>query len=169
MKIKHTLTAGIFAIGVAAMFASTAHALPPQYIVYDLGALGPDGAFSYGAGLNEAGQIAGYSYLSSNNKEGPHAFLYANSSMHDLGTLGGATSSGKVVNNVGQIAGTSGTTSGHNAFLYANGTMNSLGTLGGNSSFGEGLNLGRMFLLLSLNCQFIVIINSFSRLAILLK
>ena len=81
----------LLVLGVIAVCGPTLHALPPQYVVKDLGALGPAGAFSYAYGINNAGQVVGNSYLSSNNKVGPHAFLY-DGSMHDLGTLGGPTS-----------------------------------------------------------------------------
>jgi probable HAF family extracellular repeat protein len=60
----------------------------------------------------------------------------------DLGTLpGGYESHAFAVNNKGQIAGTSNSSSGYNqAFLYTNGKMIGLGTLGGLVSLAFGIN-----------------------------
>jgi probable HAF family extracellular repeat protein len=64
--------------------------------VQDLGALGtnPNSA-SYATGLNEHGQIVGYSEIVPNNgveQSVYHAFLYSDGQMRDLGTLGGIDS-----------------------------------------------------------------------------
>ncbi len=58
----------------------------------DLGVLGGD--YSYAYGINDSGQIVGYS-------DG-HAFLYSGSTMKDLGTLGGTTSRAYGINASGQ-------------------------------------------------------------------
>jgi len=61
--------------------------------------------------------------------------------MIDLGTLGGATSYGRGINDRGQIVGGSDTSSGEqHAFLWENGTMTDLGTLGGMESAAWGIN-----------------------------
>jgi probable HAF family extracellular repeat protein len=53
----------------------------------------------------------------------------------DLGTVGGDSSNAYNVNEAGQIAGTSTTSSGEiHAFLWQNGVMTDLGTLGGSTS-----------------------------------
>ena len=75
--------------------------------------------------------------------DGGHAFLYANGTMNDLGTLGGNFSVAYGINASGQVVGNS-TISGNStrhAFLYTNGTMEDLGSLGGDSS-AVGINAG---------------------------
>ncbi len=66
----------------------------------DLGSLG---GISSACGLNNQGQVAGFSWLSAS---GPaHAFLYSGGAMTDLGTLGGTNSWAIAVNDLGQVAG----------------------------------------------------------------
>src|SRR5262245_61217948 len=88
------------------------------YNVTDLGTLG--GTLSEAYGLNDSGQIVGYSATSGN--AGHRAFLYQNGSMTDLGTLGGSRSEASAINNAGQIVGYSylGGDTVQRAFLYQN-------------------------------------------------
>src|SRR5258707_603895 len=59
----------------------------------------------------------------------------------DLGTLGGASSYGSGINSTGQLVGYSDTAGGAtHAFLYSNGLMTDLGTLGGSYSLANGIN-----------------------------
>jgi probable HAF family extracellular repeat protein len=69
----------------------------------DLGTLGGDS--SYALGINDSGEVVGYSYLADNVTR--HAFTWtASGGMVDLGTLpGGAWSEGQKINASGQIAG----------------------------------------------------------------
>jgi probable HAF family extracellular repeat protein len=110
------------------------------YSVTDLGTFGGD--FSVGFGLNDAGQVTGYSPSTSNGPS--HAFLYSNGQMRDLGTLGGRYSAGRSLNTAEQVTGFSETSTGqenNHAFLYSNGQMRDLGTLpGGVDSIGLGIN-----------------------------
>ena len=69
----------------------------------DLGTLGGD--TSYALGINDSGEVVGYSYLADNVTR--HAFTWsAAGGMVDLGTLpGGAWSEGQKINSSGEICG----------------------------------------------------------------
>ena len=65
----------------------------------------------------------------------------AQSTMTDLGTLGGDYSRAYGINARGQVVGSSDTASGEDhAFLWEKGTMTDLGTLGGDHSDANGIN-----------------------------
>ncbi|MEO8738698.1 MAG: DUF3466 family protein [Casimicrobiaceae bacterium] len=112
-------------------------------VTIELGTLG--GATSRAYAINDAGMVAGSSTLA-NGEE--HAFLYDQSTMHDLGTLRGsndAYSKAYALNIHGQVAGESRVTLPPNgltthAFLYAGGIMTDLGTLGGVYSTARAIN-----------------------------
>src|SRR5262249_32099349 len=82
-------------------------------------------------GLNQAGQITGYSYTSGDTAA--HAFRYSSGVTADLGTLGGVISQGFAINGSGQVAGeanTAGDAQTH-ATLWTGTNGTDLGTLGG--------------------------------------
>src|SRR2546429_261345 len=59
----------------------------------------------------------------------------------DLGTLGGSSSRGYAINNLGQVTGIFVNPQGStHTFLYSDGSMADLGTAGGSYSYGYGLN-----------------------------
>lgn len=114
----------------------------PEYTVIDLGTLG--GSESYAYGINDRGQVVGYSETKSGDK---HAFLYADGVMRDLGTLGGKNSYAYGINNHGQVVGSSQTSpvgffeiSNSHAFLYSNGSMKDLHSWEGPESEAYGIN-----------------------------
>src|SRR5271166_6643387 len=75
---------------------------PAHYVVIDLGTLG--GSFSLAYGINDNGQIDGFSTLPGDNVV--HSFLYNHGAMTDLGTLGGPNSQSFAnLNNATQVAG----------------------------------------------------------------
>jgi probable HAF family extracellular repeat protein len=116
--------------------------------------------------INESGSPMGTSFLSGNTTM--HAALWQNSSVTDLGTLGGPNSAVEwpVENDHGYVSGISETSkkdplgestswschaflpdngsSGKTclAFVWHNGQMRSLPTLGGNNGYGAGMNEG---------------------------
>jgi probable HAF family extracellular repeat protein len=132
----------------AVLLAVPVASLAQRYTVTNLGTLG--GTSTTGTGINEKGQVTGYSYFTveGGSFSYSHAFLYTDGSMQDLGTLGGLQSTGMAINAAGQVTGQS-SISGNNmwshAFVYGNGTMRDLGTLipgapGSASSGGLGIN-----------------------------
>jgi len=59
----------------------------------------------------------------------------------DLGTLGGSSSRGYAINNLGQVTGIFVNPQGStHAFLYSDGSMADLGTAGGSYTYGYGIN-----------------------------
>jgi probable HAF family extracellular repeat protein len=96
------------------------------------------GSYSEAYGINDAGQVVGYSETASGET---HAFVAENGVMTDLGTLGGAYSYANGINNAGQVVGGASIASGDfHAFLWKNGEMTDLGTLGGSFSEAYGVN-----------------------------
>ncbi|MBA3485390.1 MAG: hypothetical protein H0T51_26645, partial [Pirellulales bacterium] len=120
------------------------HAFLYDGAMHDLGTLGRP--FSYGAGINDSGQVAGWSEITGGAAYQYHAFLWTpttpngdSGTLNDLGALGGTYSVGTGINDSGQVTGSAFTTgdAARHAFLY-DGTMNDLGTLGGTHSSGYG-------------------------------
>ncbi|MBI5705450.1 MAG: hypothetical protein HZC36_00490 [Armatimonadetes bacterium] len=126
-------------VGVSDVNANIRHAYVYQNgTVIDLGTLG--GEDSWAEAINEAGHIVGYAqtwpWTSS------HAFLYANGVMTDLGSFVTNDSSwANDINNVGQVVGSSITSSGgEHAFIWKAGVMVDIGTLGGSGSEATAIN-----------------------------
>ena len=105
----------------------------------DLGSLG--GIYSEGRAINTAGDVAGYSNLSSSTY---HAFLVHNGHMSDLGTLvPGGFSEAYGLNNFDEVVGYGSGASGQHAFLDTGGKMSALPDLssyGGGYSSASGIN-----------------------------
>jgi len=112
-------------------------------VMSDLGTLWPSSssANSYAYGINDTGQVCGYSEVSGG---GTRAFRYTNGVMSNLGTLGGVDSRGLAINASGQIVGYSSTTGSSPTFAcrWNSGTnITNLGVLsGGTGSYGYGIN-----------------------------
>jgi probable HAF family extracellular repeat protein len=125
--------AGIFAFSGTPETGQVTHAfLYSGGVMMDLGSLG--GHATYTTGINNAGQIVGYSYTPDDHRW--HAFLYSEGTMMDLGTLnGGPFSEAWGINASGQVVGNStaapGSTprNGDHAILYSGGIMYDLETL----------------------------------------
>ncbi|MFT4540692.1 MAG: putative HAF family extracellular repeat protein [Planctomycetota bacterium] len=119
-----------------------------QYNFVDLGTLG--GNASGALGLNDAGQIVGWSTIAgcttANGEPCRRAFLWENGSMTDLGMLAGDEESvARAINNSGVIAGTSesdvlfGFGTFHGTVWNA-GTPSALPDLGNGQSFASDIN-----------------------------
>lgn len=110
----------------------------------DFGTFGGRNSAAYG--INNAGQAIGFAEIVDNSDPQdpyyyPHAFLWQNGAMQNLGTLAGKISYAYGINDAGQVVGQSEYSNdvGH-AFLWQNGTMQDLGTLGGTSSLAYAIN-----------------------------
>jgi probable HAF family extracellular repeat protein len=103
-------------------------------VMTNLGALPSTGDYSYASGINNAGQVVGFSSAATGG-----GFIWQNGVMTNLGSLsgGGYSSSAFDINNAGQVVGYSYTASGTaRAFLWQNGVMTDLG---GAPPVGEGV------------------------------
>jgi probable HAF family extracellular repeat protein len=124
--------------------------------IRNLGTLGGNESVAFG--VNNRGQVVGFALntipdsftgVFAFGATQAHAFLWQDSVMQDLGTLGGPDSIAYNANERGQIAGWSFTNSTPNPttgyptldpFLWENGRMRDLGTLGGTSGGTNDLN-----------------------------
>jgi probable HAF family extracellular repeat protein len=85
------------------------------------------GSESWATCINASGQVAGVAKTAANE---PHAFLYADGVMKDLGALGGTASEPTDINAAGQIVGKWATSAGQvRPFLYQNGALQDLNNL----------------------------------------
>jgi probable HAF family extracellular repeat protein len=94
----------------------------------------PDQLPSWGNGINDSGQVAGFIY--------GRAFLYSDGTIADLGTLGGTRAAAVGINNTGNVVGWAMTADEYiHAFFYSDGRMLALEDLpGGNGGFANGIN-----------------------------
>lgn len=95
---------------------------------HDLGSLGGGG--TQALGMNEAGVVVGYSYLS--DQVTYRGFIYSGGPLMPLGTLGGSGSQALDINALGQVVGGSHIALGSDVFhgfLYSDGVMTDLNDL----------------------------------------
>jgi probable HAF family extracellular repeat protein len=122
-------TRSMLKVGFLCLLLLSAAKGQPGYTITDLGTLG--GSFSVASGINNGGQVVGFSPLS--DQAPSHAFLYSGGQMLDLGTLGGSVGVAFGINNGGQIVGEStliiGPRKPFHAFLYSGGQMQDLNNL----------------------------------------
>jgi uncharacterized delta-60 repeat protein len=102
------------------------------YTVTDLGALPGGNGQSTATGINNNGQVIGYSTVAGGAN---HPFIYSGGTLLDINPTGG-DSQAWGVNDSGEVVGKAG-----DAFLYGNGPLHSIGRLpGGNTSFAYAIN-----------------------------
>ena len=91
-----------------------------------------------GLGINEAGQVVGYSARTT-PPSGTHAVLWKNGAIVDLtpDVPSNQGASATAINEAGQVVGNLST---RTAFLWQNGTRTPLGHLGGGASFASDIN-----------------------------
>ncbi|MEW6038785.1 MAG: PKD domain-containing protein [Pseudomonadota bacterium] len=91
--------------------------------------------------VNDFGQVVGY-YDSGDEAHAPHAFIFTNGAMNDLGTMGKSGSKAWSINNTPEIVGQAGDDQLPSAFFYSNDNkMSDLGSLpGGNASVAFVIN-----------------------------
>jgi len=91
-----------------------------------MGTLG--GPWSQAYAINNKGQVTGLAYTKSG---GAHAFITSGSTLVDLGTISGPTSTtwGFGINNSGVVVGQSTFTNTYHAFVYSSGKMKDLNKL----------------------------------------
>jgi probable HAF family extracellular repeat protein len=125
-----------FLLALALVEGATS-AAAQSYLVIDLGTPGLTGSYSDPHGINRYGDVVG-EWEPTN---GPYqkAFLYANVTNTDIGSLQGAYALAHGINNSNLVVGESGNID-IRGFLYTNGSMTDLGTLGGTYSVAWALN-----------------------------
>src|SRR5262249_29763102 len=127
----------VLAIAALALCANTSplRAAETSYAVTDLGSL--QGFDTVATGINASGQVTGYSYAFSGF---PHAFLWSDGVMTDLGTPAGSDYSVATgINASGQVVGYS-VIPQIRALLFDAGTITDLGTLGGTEAIAQAIN-----------------------------
>jgi probable HAF family extracellular repeat protein len=114
-------------IALAAMLAHCPAISGQGYTVGRIGAFDGQGT-AIATDINDVGQIVGYRDI----PENPHAFLWSNGTITELGNESGEFTRvlSAEINNVGQVVGSRFTSEGRiSAFLWDNGTTLDLGTL----------------------------------------
>lgn len=136
---RRVLAAAASVASLCLLFAALAAA--QSYTVTDLGYIGGVPKATNPEGVNNNGQVTGYSYVSGSTVY--NAFLFDGGPLVDLGALvDQGFSIGTSLNDFGDVAGYSTLlTPGTHAFLFKNGTMQDLGVLpGGTSSIANAVN-----------------------------
>lgn len=130
MGLKGTInkSGAVCGLVLSALLTPSSGWAAPVYTLTDLGDLPGGNNLSQARGINDSGQVVGYSYAST----GARGFIWDSvNGMVDLGDLPGGTdiSIAHDINDSGQAVGYSGTTGGNSAVLWDSGTMFDLNDL----------------------------------------
>ncbi|NOG55459.1 MAG: hypothetical protein HND57_14255 [Planctomycetes bacterium] len=112
-------------------------------IIRDLGSIGGPGFSSHGHGINNIGDICGWSGYEGGGAYDDHAFVWRKGVMYDLGTLGGTSSIAYDINDSGVVVGKSELVPGYADFFackWVNGVPIELPGIGGRASWAFGVN-----------------------------
>lgn len=113
------------------LFATAIVKAAVEYTVEELGDF-------YPAAINNRGEVVG---VMSTALQIPHAALWSNGSLIDLGALGQGSSTAEGINDNGEIVGYSKVSAdSYHTFLFRNGLMTDLGVFGGINSTAFGIN-----------------------------
>lgn len=126
-------TLGLACLAAGVLLPAAARAA--IYTVQDLGDLPGGSNASYAFGINDSGQVVGYSEAVT----GDRAFLWTSGGgMQNLGDLAGGSdvSYAYGINNSGQVVGASHGVTGQHAVLWTSGGIQDLGDLPGGGDFG---------------------------------
>ncbi|HXI52693.1 MAG TPA: HYR domain-containing protein [Candidatus Saccharimonadales bacterium] len=117
----------VWGLALTAFLASSAAAPAQSYSIRDISV--PNAAAVSVLALNATGQVAGYFDTSGGARR---AFRWTDGLSLDLGTLGGTSSSGTAMNNLGQVVGMAHlvNNAAEHAFLAFDHTLFDLGTIG---------------------------------------
>lgn len=128
--IKVILTKAKFSLLAAGLVLVNNAQAESLYEIIDLGTLFGGATYTQALDINSTGQVTGFSYQYGSGLN--HAFVTnSENQMIDLGTLGGDSSHGYVINDLGQVSGYSETSNGeeHAFTTDAHGRMIDLGIL----------------------------------------
>jgi probable HAF family extracellular repeat protein len=133
MQCKTALSCLLFAVLGAISCAASAGS---TYAISLVGTLGNGDGSAANGGLNNSGQVVGYSY---DSNFAPKAYVSMGGQITNLNPAGASFSSANGINDAGIIVGnvTYGTT---HATVFNNGSVTDLGTLGGSNSYAYGIN-----------------------------
>jgi probable HAF family extracellular repeat protein len=123
---------------VASLVAVPGGAQDTGWSVRDLGSLG--GFYSVPFGLNDAGQVVGWSFVEGN--AAGHAYVFDAGELTEIGTFGGSNSVAQAIDSSGTVVGYAHVRNDRTfvAFAWRNGRKARLGTLGGPFSAAYAIN-----------------------------
>ena len=126
----------LLALATLGLHTTTLALSAPRYNIIDLGTLGGNDSIAYG--INNSGQVVGFSQNAPTESPDSQAFLWKEGTMNALPYFGGHNSNSNAldINNFGQVVGYS----NEEAVLWQNGEIIALGTTGIDNSPAYAIN-----------------------------